>query len=270
MAKTRTIYRCDACGARSSEVGGPVRELRRVEHAGRRRRAAAESAARTAGPAASAVPLGRRRRDRSGGSRPRASPRSTACSAAGSSPARSRCSAASRASASPRSRCNCLAAIAASGRRGLLVSAEESPQQVQLRAGRLGARRDGVWIVAETALPAILAAVAEVQARPARRRLDSDGLRSRGRFVARLGHAGARVRALVGARGQGVGRADGAGGPRHQRRRAGRTAGARARRRHRAVVRRRPAPRVAAACERRSTGSGRPANSDCSRCATKA
>ncbi len=56
-----------------------------------------------------------------------------------------------------------LGAIAASGRRGLLVSAEESPQQVQLRAGRLGARRDGVWIVAETALPAILGAVAEVQ-----------------------------------------------------------------------------------------------------------
>lgn len=56
-----------------------------------------------------------------------------------------------------------LGAIAASARRGLLVSAEESPQQVQLRAGRLGARRDGVWIVSETAMPAILSAVAEVQ-----------------------------------------------------------------------------------------------------------
>jgi DNA repair protein RadA/Sms len=56
-----------------------------------------------------------------------------------------------------------LGSLAAQGRRGLLVSAEESPQQVQLRAGRLGARREGVWIVAETALPAILAAVAEVQ-----------------------------------------------------------------------------------------------------------
>jgi DNA repair protein RadA/Sms len=56
-----------------------------------------------------------------------------------------------------------LAALAAEGRRGLLVSAEESPQQVQLRALRLGARHEGLWIVAETALPAILAAVAEVQ-----------------------------------------------------------------------------------------------------------
>lgn len=56
-----------------------------------------------------------------------------------------------------------LGSVASSGRRGLLVSAEESPQQVQLRAGRLGAQRDGVWIIAETALPAILGAVAEVQ-----------------------------------------------------------------------------------------------------------
>jgi len=56
-----------------------------------------------------------------------------------------------------------LGTVAASGRRGLLVSAEESPQQVQLRAGRLGVDRDGVWIVAETAMPAILGAMSEVQ-----------------------------------------------------------------------------------------------------------
>src|SRR5688572_20872232 len=52
-----------------------------------------------------------------------------------------------------------LMALASEGRRGLLVSAEESPQQVQLRALRLGARHEGLWIGAETALPAILAAV---------------------------------------------------------------------------------------------------------------
>ena len=56
-----------------------------------------------------------------------------------------------------------LGRLAEMGRRTLLVSAEESPQQVQLRAGRLGARREGVWIVAETALPAILGAMADVQ-----------------------------------------------------------------------------------------------------------
>jgi DNA repair protein RadA/Sms len=56
-----------------------------------------------------------------------------------------------------------LSALAADGRRGLLVSAEESPQQVQLRALRLGSRHEGLWIVAENSLPAILAAVAEVR-----------------------------------------------------------------------------------------------------------
>lgn len=56
-----------------------------------------------------------------------------------------------------------LGSLAATGRRGLLVSAEESPEQVQLRAARLGAHLDEVWIVAENALPAILGAVSQVQ-----------------------------------------------------------------------------------------------------------
>lgn len=56
-----------------------------------------------------------------------------------------------------------LASFAMTGRRGLLVSAEESPEQVQLRAARLGAQLDEVWIVSETALPAILGAVSQVQ-----------------------------------------------------------------------------------------------------------
>jgi DNA repair protein RadA/Sms len=56
-----------------------------------------------------------------------------------------------------------LGSLAMTGRRGLLVSAEESPQQVQLRAARLGAQLDEVWIVSETALPAILGAVSQVR-----------------------------------------------------------------------------------------------------------
>jgi DNA repair protein RadA/Sms len=42
----------------------------------------------------------------------------------------------------------------------LYVSAEESPQQVRLRAERLGAVRPELWIAAETALDGILAAIA--------------------------------------------------------------------------------------------------------------
>ena len=53
--------------------------------------------------------------------------------------------------------------------------------------------------------------------------------------------------------------------PRHQGRRARRSARARARRRHRAVVRGRPPPRAAACCAPSSTASARPTSSGCSR-----
>ena len=58
-----------------------------------------------------------------------------------------------------------LQALAALGRgsaRTLLVSAEESPQQVKRRAERLGVDAEGIWIVAETGLAAIRAAVEEI------------------------------------------------------------------------------------------------------------
>ncbi len=56
-----------------------------------------------------------------------------------------------------------LAGIAAHGRTALLVSAEESAQQVRLRAERLGAVPELLWLAAELELPRILAAVAEVE-----------------------------------------------------------------------------------------------------------
>ena len=55
------------------------------------------------------------------------------------------------------------AAMAAAGARCLLVSAEESKQQVRLRAERMQALDPGLWLVAETSLPAVLAAVDEVK-----------------------------------------------------------------------------------------------------------
>ena len=45
----------------------------------------------------------------------------------------------------------------------LYVTAEESAQQVRLRAERLSAVRDGLWLLAETALPHVLAAIDEVK-----------------------------------------------------------------------------------------------------------
>jgi DNA repair protein RadA/Sms len=55
-----------------------------------------------------------------------------------------------------------LAAVAATGRRALLVSAEESAQQVRLRANRLGAAPANLWLAAETDLARVLAAIGEV------------------------------------------------------------------------------------------------------------
>jgi DNA repair protein RadA/Sms len=56
-----------------------------------------------------------------------------------------------------------LSSLASRGQRCLLVTAEESKQQVKLRAERLGARDPTLWLVAETALPGVLAAIEDVQ-----------------------------------------------------------------------------------------------------------
>jgi DNA repair protein RadA/Sms len=55
-----------------------------------------------------------------------------------------------------------LTALAADGARCLLVCAEESPQQVKRRAARLGALAPGLWLVSETGIPGIRAAVEDV------------------------------------------------------------------------------------------------------------
>lgn len=55
------------------------------------------------------------------------------------------------------------ASMASAGSRCLVVSAEESPAQVRHRAERLGALSANLWILGETSLPAIEAAVAELQ-----------------------------------------------------------------------------------------------------------
>lgn len=52
-----------------------------------------------------------------------------------------------------------LGAMAAAGRSALLVSAEESTEQVRLRAGRLGALDPGLLVTAETSLPHVLAQI---------------------------------------------------------------------------------------------------------------
>jgi DNA repair protein RadA/Sms len=55
-----------------------------------------------------------------------------------------------------------LSSLAQGGARCLLVTAEESKQQVKLRAERLGVRDPALWLVSETSRPAIIAAVDDV------------------------------------------------------------------------------------------------------------
>jgi DNA repair protein RadA/Sms len=56
-----------------------------------------------------------------------------------------------------------MAAVAYRGGRCLFVSAEESPQQVRRRALRLRALAPSLWVVAETSLPAVMAAIDEIK-----------------------------------------------------------------------------------------------------------
>jgi DNA repair protein RadA/Sms len=56
-----------------------------------------------------------------------------------------------------------LAEMAAGGARALLVSAEESAQQVRLRAERLGAMPHGLWLLSDTSLPNVLRAAADLR-----------------------------------------------------------------------------------------------------------
>jgi DNA repair protein RadA/Sms len=57
-----------------------------------------------------------------------------------------------------------LAAVAATGQRTLLVSGEESKQQVRLRAERLGALDPGLLLQSETVLPHVIAAIDDTRA----------------------------------------------------------------------------------------------------------
>jgi len=56
-----------------------------------------------------------------------------------------------------------LSSLARGGARCLLVSAEESKEQVRMRARRLGALEPALWLVSETSLPGVVAAIDEVR-----------------------------------------------------------------------------------------------------------
>ncbi len=138
-----------------------------------------------------------------------------------------------------------LARMAAAGALVLLVTAEESKEQVRLRAERLGALHPNLMIVAETSLPHVLTHVAEVA--PDVLAVDSiqtvaDPGRPR---CPGIGEPGAGVRAPAGPAGEGPQPADAARRARDEGRRDRRPPDARAHRGHGPRVRGRSPSRPA-------------------------
>ena len=243
MAKLRVVYRCSECAAAHPKWTGQCNICECVEHPGRGRR----------------------------GSEPRRRAAQHRCSGGHRSPT-------SPSRPAPRRRPVCaeldrvlgggvvagsvtllggepgigkstllLQLLAAWPGRTLYVSAEESAQQVRLRAERLGALSPDLWLLPETAMPHIVAAIDEVRPTPGRRRQHPDRRRPRARLGARQHRAGARLRGTPRARGEEPWPPDRDGRARHQGRRARRPADARARRRRRAQLRGRPSPLAAPA-----------------------
>ena len=124
--------------------------------------------------------------------------------------------------------------------RALYITGEESAAQVRLRADRIGALRDDLYLAAETDLAAVLGHVDAVK--PDLLVVDSVQTvgQRRGRRLARQRQPGARGRRRPDPGRQGARHRDRAGRPRHQGRLDRRAAAARARRRRRAALRGRP------------------------------
>ena len=163
MSRTRVRHRCGACGTTApqwlgrcpecGEWGSLVEEVERVVAGGSRGRPSEETVPR---PLADVDPLGATRlptgvaevdRVLGGGFVP------GSVTLVGGEPGIGKSTVALQV----------LGAMCASGARGLLVSAEESPAQVRLRAGRLGTIDPGLLVVAETSLPNIVAAAEAVR-----------------------------------------------------------------------------------------------------------
>ena len=96
------------------------------------------------------------------------------------------------------------AALVAGSRRVLYVTGEESAAQVRLRADRIGAVSDNLYLAAETDLSAVLGHVETVAAGPAGHRLGPDDLRGRRGRRARRRDPGPRGRGRADGHGQGA------------------------------------------------------------------
>ena len=147
----------------------------------------------------------------------------------------------------------------------LYVSAEESPQQVRLRAERLGAVRPELWLTADTSLAAVVDAIERTG--PTLVVVDSIQTIAdhAAHGVGRFGHAGSRVRPTARRRGEAARCRRGPRRPRHQGRLAGRTARCSSTSSTRCCRSRATATTRCACCGPSSTASAAPTSSGCSR-----
>ena len=119
----------------------------------------------------------------------------------------------------------------------LYSSGEESEHQIKSRGERLGVGGAPLYLLAETCLERILEEIARIKPVARDRRFDSDGVLAEIPVGARQHRPGARGGHAAAVHGQGPERADAARRPRHQGRQPRRSQGARARRRHRSLLR---------------------------------
>ena len=126
----------------------------------------------------------------------------------------------------------------------LYSSGEESEHQVKSRGERLGVGDAPLYLLAETCLERMLEEIARLQAGAGHRRLDPDGVLAEDAVGARQHRPGARGGDAAALRGEGAERPDVPRRPRHEGGQPRRPQGARAHRRHGAVLRGRAPPRA--------------------------
>ena len=199
MAKARSSYVCQNCGAITQRWQGKCECLRRVEHHHRGsapRSASARAAARRGarGPPVPARRSARRLASRRRASSP-ASASSTGSRAAASSPGSATLIGGEPGIGKSTLLIQACAALARRGGRVVYVSGEESTEQVRLRAARLGLADAPVQLAAQTAdrghrRDARLRRRAEIR----HHRFDPDHVERRDRIRAGHGQPGARRR----------------------------------------------------------------------------
>ena len=192
MSKVRSVFRCQRVRRRQPQVGRSLPLVRRVEHPRRRARASPHRRFRSRRPSIGPCPSPRSTPPSGGPCRPGSREVDRVLSG-GLVPGSVTLVGGEPGIGKSTLLLQVASAVAKSGATSLYVSAEESPQQVRLRAQRLGTLAPRLYWPARRLCPTGRPP-RRGAARPGRGRLDPDRLRARAGLGARFGGAGPRVR----------------------------------------------------------------------------